>query len=63
MSHNNGFLDETDHHLATTILRALREIRYGSVEIIIHDSRIVQIERKEKIRMDTDPSHTTQRAR
>jgi len=59
----NGFLDETDHHLATTILRAIREIRYGSVEIIIHDSRIVQIERKEKIRMDRDPSHTTQRAR
>lgn len=63
MPHINGILDETDHHLATTILRAIREIRYGSVEIIIHDSRIVQIERKEKIRIDTDPSHTTQRAR
>ena len=63
MSHSNGVLDETDHYLATTILRAIREIRYGSVEIIIHDSRIVQIERKEKIRMDTDPSHITQRAR
>ena len=63
MAHSNGFIDETDHQMATTILRAIREIRYGSVEIIIHDSRIVQIERKEKIRMDTDPSHTTQRAR
>jgi hypothetical protein len=63
MSRTSGLLDETDLHLPTTILRAIREIRYGSVEIIIHDSRIVQIERKEKIRMDTDPSHTTQRAR
>ncbi|HSS29973.1 MAG TPA: YezD family protein [Nitrospiraceae bacterium] len=63
MPHINGLLDETDHHLANTILRAIREIRYGSVEIIIHDSRIVQIERKEKIRLDTDPAHTTQRAR
>jgi len=63
MPHINGCLDETDHHLTTTILRAIREIRYGSVEIIIHDSRIVQIERKEKIRMDRDPSHTTQKAR
>ena len=63
MSHINGLLDETDHQLTNTILRAIREIRYGSVEIIIHDSRIVQIERKEKIRMDADPSHTTQRAR
>jgi len=63
MPHINGFRDETDHHLATTILRAIREIRYGSVEIIIHDSRIVQIERKEKIRMDRDSAHSTQRAR
>jgi hypothetical protein len=63
MPHINELLDETDHHLANTILRAIREIRYGSVEIIIHDSRIVQIERKEKIRLDTDPAHTTQRAR
>jgi hypothetical protein len=63
MPHINELLDETDHHLTTTILRAIREIRYGSVEIIIHDSRIVQIERKEKIRLDTDPAHTTQRAR
>ena len=63
MPHINGLVDETDPHLTNTILRAIRGIHYGSVEIIIHDSRIVQIERKEKIRMDTDPSHTTQRAR
>ena len=63
MPHINGCLDETDHHLTTTILRAIREIRYGSVEIIIHDSRIVQIERIEKIRMDRDSAHSTQRAR
>ena len=63
MPHINGLIDETDSQLTNTILRAIREIRYGSVEIIIHDSRVVQIERKEKIRMDSDPSHTTQRAR
>ncbi|TAJ07017.1 MAG: DUF2292 domain-containing protein [Nitrospirae bacterium] len=34
-----------------TILRALSGIRYGSLEIIVHDSEIVQIERKEKIRI------------
>ncbi len=34
------------------ILRAVRSLRYGSVEIIIHDSKVVQIERKEKIRLD-----------
>lgn len=34
------------------VLEALKGIRYGSVEIVIHDSRIVQIERKEKVRLD-----------
>jgi hypothetical protein len=37
---------ELEHH----ILRAIKHVRYGSVEIIIHDSKVVQIERKEKIR-------------
>jgi len=32
------------------ILFAIKNIRYGSVEIIIHDSKVVQIERKEKVR-------------
>jgi len=31
---------------------ALEGIRFGSVEIIVHDSRVVQIERKEKLRID-----------
>ena len=33
------------------ILRAVREVRYGSVEITIHDARVVQIERREKVRL------------
>ncbi len=45
--------------IAHKILLAIKGLRYGSVEIIIHDSRIVQIERKEKIRVDTDSSRTT----
>jgi hypothetical protein len=32
------------------VIRAIRNIRYGSVEVTIHDSRVVQIERKEKRR-------------
>ena len=35
----------------TELLQALRDLRYGSVEIVIHDSRIVQIERREKWRL------------
>ena len=56
----NGLADETHRQLTQQILRVLQEIRYGSVEIIIHDSRIVQIERKEKIRIDTNSSRTTE---
>jgi hypothetical protein len=39
----------------STILDAVRSIRYGSVEIIIHDSRVVQIESKKKLRMKIGP--------
>jgi hypothetical protein len=33
------------------ILRAIAGIQYGSVEVTIHDGRIVQIECREKIRL------------
>jgi len=34
------------------VLEAVRGIRYGSVEVVIHDARIVQIERREKVRLE-----------
>jgi hypothetical protein len=34
------------------IMEAIENIRFGSVEVTIHESRVVQIERKEKIRFD-----------
>ena len=44
---------ETELKLASkTILQALTGLRYGAVEIVIHDGRIVQIERKEKLRLE-----------
>ena len=39
------------------ITHALRNLRYGSVEIIVHDGRIVQIERREKLRFDPESNH------
>jgi len=38
--------------IARQIILMLESIRYGSVEIVVHDSKIVQIERKEKLRPD-----------
>jgi len=37
------------------ISRSIRNVRFGSVEITIHDSRVVQIERKEKLRFAVAP--------
>ncbi len=47
---------ESDPEIALEILRAVRDIHYGSVEIIVHDSKVVQIERKEKIRIGQEGS-------
>ena len=33
---------------------ALSDIRYGSIEIVIQESRVVQIERREKVRFDRE---------
>ena len=34
------------------ILQAVRSLDYGSVEVVVHDSKVVQIERREKLRFD-----------
>ena len=38
------------------ILDAIRSLRYGSVEITVHDSRVVQIECRNKIRFQDGDS-------
>ncbi|MDO9270420.1 MAG: YezD family protein [Methylobacter sp.] len=38
--------------IANQIAAILQEIRFGSIEIIIHEGKVVQIERKEKLRFD-----------
>ena len=34
------------------VLRAIRGLGYGSVEVTLHAGRVVQIERREKVRLD-----------
>jgi len=36
----------------SAIAQAIRSIRFGTVRIMIHDARVVQIEKAEKFRMD-----------
>ncbi|MDE1919990.1 MAG: YezD family protein [Candidatus Omnitrophica bacterium] len=40
------------------ILKDLKKIRYGSVEIIVHNGQIIQIEKKEKIRVGIQSRQT-----
>jgi hypothetical protein len=33
-----------------TLMRLIREVRFGSIEVVVHEGRITQIERREKVR-------------
>jgi len=46
---------QEDSEIEREILNTLHRIRYGSVEITIHDSKVVQVERTEKVRFDKKP--------
>jgi hypothetical protein len=46
--------DARNREVVNKILQAIKNLRYGSVELTIHESKVVQIERKEKIRFDKD---------
>lgn len=55
MSHNATHLSSApsaDSADLQQILQLLRNLRFGSLEIIVHEGRIVQIERREKLRVD-----------
>jgi hypothetical protein len=41
-----------DEKASDKVLKALAALRYGSVEITVHDRHIVQIERREKVRVE-----------
>ena len=43
-----------DADLSRQIDRALEGIRFGSVAIVVHDGRMVQIERREKVWLAAD---------
>jgi hypothetical protein len=33
------------------VFRDVRSLRYGTVEIVVHDSRVVQIDKTERVRL------------
>ncbi len=49
---NNNTKSYQAEKVAARVSNALRGLRYGSVILTVHDSRIVQIERVEKSRFE-----------
>jgi hypothetical protein len=43
--------------LARELIEALQSIRYGAIELVIHDGCVVQLERREKVRFDNELTH------
>jgi hypothetical protein len=41
----------------TAIAHLVRDVRFGSIEIIVHEGRITQIERREKVRFAGPGAH------
>ena len=39
-----------------TVLRAIRDTSYGAVEVVLHQSRIVQVVKTEKLRLEPHPA-------
>ncbi len=49
--------------VTAAVSRALCGLRFGSVEITVHDGRVVQIERREKVRLEADDRGPNPRTR
>jgi hypothetical protein len=42
--------------LLRQVAKAIQSIRYGSVTIIVHDGRVTEVQRNEKLRIKNDES-------
>jgi hypothetical protein len=56
MSEEKSYPEDKRQKIEQEILQAIRGISYGSVEVLIHNAKIVQILRKEKVRFDQNAS-------
>lgn len=53
MEQNNLFKSGNNQdELFLQIRKALKDLRYGHVQITVHNSKVVQIDKSEKIRLD-----------
>lgn len=52
MSHTNASQKPA---LVQEILRAVESVKFGSIEITVHEGRVTQIEKREKVRFTGQP--------
>ncbi len=50
--HDAPLQSDPGDEILRRIANAISGVRFGSIEVVIQDSRVVQIERKEKFRFD-----------
>ena len=46
------FADKNDEALIAEVVRAAKGLRFGNIVLTIHNSKVVQIDKTEKIRLD-----------
>jgi hypothetical protein len=49
---SNALKQESNKDIALQIASILQDIRFGSVEVVIHDGRVVQIDKRERFRIN-----------
>jgi hypothetical protein len=54
MSETTTAKDAQETAWERTVRHAVRGLRYGSVEVQVHDGRVVQVETREKVRFADD---------
>ena len=55
---NDSVLPAIPAELLHELVQALQSIRYGTIELVVHDGHVVQLEKREKVRLRVDVRET-----
>jgi hypothetical protein len=50
--------DTSDAKWLELVVQHVKSLRFGVVEIVVHDSRVIQIEKTERVRLDKAENRT-----